>query len=474
MIKEEKIFKYIFNNPKPFTINQLAKALKFENTKSNKKFIDKILYSSDDIVYHNKKYYPKIIFLPKFKIRIQITEFELSHKILILGHRILPFCPSHQNIADIELFYNSVRVNKFVTTFNINDIYMYISLLDVYRMPILNPLTSKSKNANIHVYDLRDFCMENNFKINDTIILETKDFNNAEFTIRYESREDLNNNIFFIKKNDALFLKNLRHVLKEKLLFANSEKQLLATYLRLFYSKEEIQGTMPGTALGPLIIKSGDIMFSTLENGKTVLHFKNQNTDDLDMYPDFDEIDVDDHMGDINLTTADGILRYTGNSNNENVLRGLIYHLTTTGQYSIENVNDYIFKNNNFPLSEELQEQFNRNITDIYKEIQNLLMNYNPSQNEIDLRKKILDISLEISLFIRELDSYSIDPAELPKNDMYKLVELQNLLEGTLPLMESNEEQDADGLRSLLNGINQMENTVKAIINNIKIKIFNN
>lgn len=466
--EEDLIYDYLINIDKPFTLSDIYKKIEVTETKSLSRKIISTIIDGSNFVAEDDVFYPKIYFLKDIPFRILPTEFEIQNNILILGHRIIPFQPVFETVDSVSLINNGKMIQKREEKFKIKQISIYFSLLDIERLPIKNLKSILEPNADlkIDVFDLKKFYKENNFKAGDTIIARSNNFKEGLFNIEYDSSENFKDNIFNVKFMDNLFLNELKKILKLKLSFPNIEKQLLYTY----YYLRDNDITIPGSAFGLFLNQNKEIIFSEVLNGIKILHMADQDVNEMNIYPDFEDYKKEIDEEDYDLNTIDGILGYLYNSNREIVVRALIFDQITHKEYNYNKIINYLFYDLESPyMPEKLKNKFKKLVDSLYNEIKNKIQKYPPSLPVITARKKILNILLEIAKFLRSFDKHEINFEDLPKNDMYNIMQMSKGLEDVL--MAAEEIQESNEIKFFLEMVQEAEKNIPIILHKVKSEI---
>lgn len=471
-ILNEKFFDLIDSYQKPFTLEEIYKAVNIKNIKF-KKNLDSFFEMTDQFVIDDNIIYPKTTFLKNIQLHITPTEFEINNKILILGHRIIPFQSPGFNIDDVDLFFNNKKIKKSEKLFESNEIDIYFSLLSMHTIPIKNFhdfYFKNAKNAEIDIFDMEKFYDENNFKYDDGIIIKYKNFHNCEFNIEYYSKVKKQENFFYANKINYEFINSLKKVLELKLPYPNVEKQLLYS----FYFIKDNDFRVPVSSLGPLLNENKDILIGIYNNGTKVLFLKGQNINDFQSYPDLDEIEEELDELELDTGSIDGILKYFGNTNTETIVRALIYNQLVFEKYDYQKIMEYLFKELKEPyLPSEIENIFKKHIKKIHDEIFESF-NKTPPLLPISIsRKKILEILLKITLFLRELDGENTQIENIPKEDFFNLSEICSNLEDMLYFMEESGKgkNDYKEIEQFNETINLFEKNLPILFNEIKNKI---
>lgn len=441
----DAVFDFMEGMESPFTLSEFFKRMGIKKAKRKETEISEVLQLSGYFVFDGGKYYPRSSFLGNIPVRIQPAEFEIEKRVLIPGHRLLPFHPPGRAVDEIELLYNGSALETKTMYFKMKDIQTYFSLMDLRRLPIVNieDILEENSDLAINVYDLCDFYKQNNFKFGDTVVVRPVNVHEGIFSLHYDSMENYRAHIFEIKRKDREFLDALKKVMEKKLEFPNVEKQLLYTY---FYLKDNAW-TIPGSALGPLLNEITEIRFSPLPNGRKVFHFADQDVEDLDVYPDLADFFDEDDDSEIELDTIDGILEYLNNTNTGIVVRALLLdRIAENEEFDYKAIETYLFAGLEKPyIPKELHRHFKQLVKDEYLALKEC---FNPAYAFLPVtiaRKKILEAELLISKFLRSLDARNVRLEELPKNDIMHLMELDQTLLDLLFNLEMSQLQEQNG-----------------------------
>ncbi len=433
---QEIIFDYLEVIDRPFTLPEFFETTGLEKTKKSEAEISHILRINDYFVCEEEIFYPRNTFMENIPVRIQPTELEIEKGILIPGHRLLPFHPFGKLLDEIVLRFNGSPLETETMHFKMVDLQVFFSLMDLEKMPIMNigDIIDEEAPLEIKTWNMRAFYEAKDFKVGDTLIAESIDFQSGLFSIRYDSQDNYRAHIFEIKKNDRKFIDSLKKVLEMKLEFPNVEKQLLYTY----FSLKDAGWNRPGTSLGPLLRENPEIRFSLLPNGRKAFHLEHQDVEDLYSYPDLTDYLDTGESDEVDLETVDGVLEYLNNTNTGVVVRALLLdQLTDRSRYSYKKVEDYLFAGLEKPyLPPGLQRHFKQLVKEEYRQLKE---SFNPAYAFLPIttaRKKVLDSALLISGFLRSLDALRVRLEDLPKGDMMHLMELDRALTDTLYNLE--------------------------------------
>ena len=427
-IIDNNFFDIIDSFSKPFKLENIYKKLNIEKNNKLKKDIETFFEMSTQFVLDEDLIYPKNSFLKNINLQIIPTEFEINNDIFIIGHRIIPFQAPGFNVDNVNLYYNNNKLQIIEKKIDSKEINIYFSLLDLQNIPIKNfhdVYFNDVKNAEINLFDMKNFYKENNFIYGDSINIKYKNYKKCEFIIEYYSKDKYQENLFFANKINENFINSLKKVLKLKIPYPNVEKQLLYS----FYFIKDQDFTVPVTSLGPLLNENKEILIGIINNGIKVLFLKGQNLDDFQSYPNLNEVEESLDELELDTNSIDSILNYYGNTNSETIIRALIFNQLVFEKYNYQKIIDYLFNECPTPyLPSKIESIFHTHIDNIHKEI-SVLFKKNPPILPISIiRKNILEILLKITLFLRTLDKKNTSLNNIPKEDFWLSINLDAIL----------------------------------------------
>lgn len=439
----EELLDFLIEIDRPFSLDDVFNQTNIEKTGKTESEINRLLTTSDEFVIEDGRILPRAAVLKDISLRIQPTELELKKGILVPGHRLLPFHPLGVPMDEITFQDDGKTVRTRKIKLKLPELHIFYSLMDMQKVPILNieDLLEDNADLKIKVFSMNPFYKKHGFELGDTLIVKSLDFSEGIFSIQYDPYDNYQTRIFQIQKQDRSFLKTLKKVIKQDLQFPNTEKQLLYTYYYLGKNKHKGESwpwDLPGSPLGPMVVQDKEITFSPLPNGRTVFHFVNQDPDDMAVYPDFDDLLAGDDE-EFDLHTIDGILKFLNNNNGIIAVRALLFQqITNRERFNYSKVEEYLFDGLDKPyMPVEFRKLFKSLVTGEYKKIKNdfdLKYAYLPFTSA---RQKMLELALEISRFLRYLDSQMVALDQLPKNEMIQLMELDSSFEDILEDLDS-------------------------------------
>ena len=274
-VLEEMIADFLEITENPFHLSDCMKELDIRKTGKNEKEIHKLILSSREVVVDKDIIYPRISFLKDFAIRVIPTEFEVENKILITGHRLIPFLPFDLLSDETEIVYDHTPLDQKDIHLTVEELGQYFGLLDIDEIPVIDAAfqLDGSHRISILAFDMEALYKKNHFEPGDSIILKVEDFSHGIFSVHYDPISSIKEHEDQIKTWDNLFLASLKRVLLESAEKSYLAKQLMYTYFYMSQSMTRKQMKIPGTEVGLLLRQTKDIICSELEDSGKILHF---------------------------------------------------------------------------------------------------------------------------------------------------------------------------------------------------------
>ncbi len=174
-------------------------------------------------------------------IVIELSKFEKDRKILLAGHRFIPFLSVELQESQIKLIdQNGEEIPKKKKSFFIDEVmpfYQYSSQRHFPDHIIVNPWVPGKSKVDLTIWDLKKYFKEINRDISDALKICLKDFDQGLFEVQpYKNKDQLQDQLklryFYIQLEKTLgqFCEH------PKFQFASLEKQLLY----LFYSFQDL------------------------------------------------------------------------------------------------------------------------------------------------------------------------------------------------------------------------------------------
>jgi hypothetical protein len=439
--KDELFREKVYSMVKPFSINELLEPLNLK--KSEKRDCLFIINMSHDFLVFGDKCYPKRWILKDYNFRIKLTEYEIKHKIFVVGHRLIPFV---YEITDTEkprfiIELDNGKTIKLKTKkihIPVADAMQFFSLLNVMDFPndklffeLYDTKNTGKEKIKIEVFDLTEVFNNFDIEFGDTFIAHLPDYKKPEYILKYSSKKDIEENIFMIKKFDTEFISAMKKVFKEKIKNITVSKQMLCAY----YFLDKYNSSVPGNNIGT-IIAPNNWHFLRLINGNPALVVDEKHYEKLcDEYQDYMyNVDIDafgeeEEDNEINIDTIQGIFALTENSYNEDFVDAyIIKKITEDGQCDAKELSYFLYKNRVLPeklLLEILQLLLEERIAKIQERI-----NKKPIKlNVMHILSKAVDIAIKWNDVIRKFDLLHNNSKEISNKFIKKVLPLVTSLD---------------------------------------------
>ncbi|MBN1967769.1 MAG: hypothetical protein JXR48_02105 [Candidatus Delongbacteria bacterium] len=402
--------------------------------------------------FYQGKYYPNSYFMKNFTIRIEPTELEIKNGIVIPGNRMIGLI---DNLAIYDNFifkYDDKILKSKKMKGNIEDMLIYIALLEIVKSPVAD---STQSTITLNGIDLKKFYKDNNFTYGDSILVSCIDFEKSLFKITYESKLDRNSNYFITQEQDNLFLSKLRKIIKEKNIYTNSTCQILAAYLE--YSEDKkTELAIPLTTIFKLVFsEKSKVKVRPLEMGRVALCNEDDNENDSDFFPlgkAMSEFEYSNSNTDLKkIKNLESFFDYFAISLTEIEVRALLFDQLSDNEIDIDDICEVIFRGKEDPTSDVLNllssllkkelEKVKKYDVKVYK-----------SLPVAQFRKKLLTYTFKIINILRSFDQNGFELHELPMREMSELAVMQQIVLSNLELLEKGKFKD---LTKMINECNK-------------------
>ena len=393
---------------------------------------------------HQDTLIPTRTLYKNLSFRIQPTPHEIKFKILIPGHRLLPYTAPDIAPHELRFYYKRKKVRWKTHRDSIEDLMLYFNLISQTNlMHFITPLPEGSPGGiplvDTEVLDLSAFYEETNFKSGEQVNVNILDYDKGRFNLTRVTREELLMERKAMVAQDKKLIEYLNNELKnlpprfpcEPLL--NAQSALYMDQLQEIDQDGEGTPAVPYSPYGPLL-NNNDLIELDFFNPAGVLTLVPSGVSADEFYAAY--FDAQTFRQDGRCENLDDLFEIAGLSLNESMVRAYIMDGLAFGDKKPATILERMFNNlRNIAWNEHQKSLFYDFFMDIFnRQFKARHENNNPETAK--LRHKILasmDRHLE---FLRLLDSFSVGLDELPGDEMSQLLEIDTMFSALLDFME--------------------------------------
>lgn len=192
------------------------------------------------------------------KFYIKQTEKEVNEKMLIIGHRFIPFISETFYPDEIVLLDSKNKALKQKTQkMHFEEAILFFSFFDIEQITYLQEI--EGEYLFVSYFDLKQWSKENNFTKHDYIQIQVVNINKKEYKIEKIEGREFNTQTFILEQRDKKLENAILATIREEEIPTTVSRMLFTAYVS--FGEEKITET--GSPLAQLINKS-DVL--NLEN----------------------------------------------------------------------------------------------------------------------------------------------------------------------------------------------------------------
>jgi hypothetical protein len=271
-IPDDSIMQSLDEVSEPQTVGEFLYIHDIEDNEITRAEIAAALAVRGDMVWDKErdKLYPDHYILKNFKVRIRPTAWEIEKGILFPGHRLIPFSDFTDEIDEMDVVYHYRSLEKKEMTFKWREVEPFLVLLSPGDDPrfISGVKPDPDQEYVYKVWDLRELYQKSRFKPGDTLVFKQERSDQWMFSVKPVSAAKMEKQRQKIEQADRALLEGIGEIWNMSIPFSSVSHQLLY----LIYRKEPRTWEAPGSPYEVLFNEREDIAYSTLEDGRTILH----------------------------------------------------------------------------------------------------------------------------------------------------------------------------------------------------------
>ncbi|MGL4985791.1 MAG: hypothetical protein ACRC5H_01475 [Treponemataceae bacterium] len=459
-----------------FSVDDIKKELLPLKIKVSKEDIISILDSNPQIIsLYNCQFIHKVVFFENYLFSIFPTKYEVVNKIMIIGHRCVPFVDFEKPPHEIEFFFNNEKIPKKTFEMQTSFVYDFYSLFG---------------EEYISQYWESDIANENKYFLDDPFSLPTKikltvldmskvyemlGFNFGDrFLCKVFDRFNLSVSLEFTKNEEKNPFKKTTYAKKQEKWYENFEKYLckiIKYYGPCCSIDEQLM----------FLFFSGKTLFSNKFAGSTEEFLRKSNKFDFELFGierriwfKKETIPLVGNWNKALFYTDDDKINFNfvfGNPLTEGVIISFFLDSFFTGETDKTALFDRIIPKKNFFTEETIL-----NIIVFFeKEYLNLKKNYNKFADfdRGTLRHQTLNLYAEIFSFICDIADTSIRLTSLPTQQIVILSQLFSHVNQIIEALLQSDIISDEELQSFAVSVESMEFTFQDIYEELVASIEN-
>ncbi len=386
-------------------------------------------------------------------IVIEISKFEKDRKILLAGHRFIPFLSVELKESQITLIdLNGEEIPKEKKSFFIDEVmpfYQYSSQRHFPDHILVNPWVPGKSKVDLTIWDLKKYSQQVNWRIGDALKICLKDFEQGLFEVQPYGNNDLRQDQLKLRYFHIHLEKTLAQFCAEpQFQIASLEKQILY----LFYSFQELNKFAPAFSL----INFAEFLTSyTLGRGPSgeiqfLLQAAESNTDSVF------EVIKKKPVG--RTGSLQNIFEDMGLAITENEFKAILITLLDDQGFEIKIIFDLLFgaKKDSFfnqKQSNAFYRLLRKLLHQIYEELE-----FPESKLITQIRKSVVSIKIRLIEMMRFLEANLVNLEDLPEEIIEQLAELDTFcLEALTNLSQRNNPPEIKSIRDMRMAVHMVQ-----------------
>ena len=420
-----------------------------------------INFAEQEIVYRDELFANTTFY-------IQPTTYECREKVLILGHRLVPFViptfPCNQLSFQTA---NELPLEQRVEEFTFEDFEIYFRLLPPYESKYFD-IDIESSQVSLSVVNLAPWLGQTALKEEDWIELEPIEGRKGAYSLSIISSRKKAELGLLLRRKDKLLADAIEYILEQKY-------PVLPVDLTLFWAFAQFPNnarplSMAGSPIGPLLSQLEDINFyndGEFTYLQTVDYYESFWEDALagEFLPDLDQ------MGE--AEDIDGIFAELGSTFSQVIIEGfMVNHLHKYAEIRQDTIMETIFRQDYEPFYvEQLEKNFKKAFTELQEVVEEKWDTERLALPVQQLLSKALDFKVEFVNFLREIDDNLVSPEELDFAELLQLQPVDHLIDEIILLIIQKEPISAKEGQTIGNQLHMARDLFRNFKNNFLGKL---
>ena len=403
------------------------------------------------------EYVPRRSYFKGARFRIALTPYERKNRILVPGHRFIPFCNPTVMPFEVQLNYRGELLSTRSITCCVEDMLIYHSLLPPAataglllahrQLDSLDPdALAPAAQVEMDVFDLDAVFEHDNISDSDTLLCTVTSWENGCY--------DVVNSPLLEREFDFASVRRWSDTLEQLLIGGFDELGPTTTVseqlAQALFAGPPFLLTEPGMHFGGFLSWSREVRLRG-DSTRTFLWFRDEEPPEL--FELFDE-DVfnDDGDGDGEL---ESLMEFLGLSVNEDAYEAFIRDELFSGGNNLDNVVERILTGRPVDFSEEHRQAFIAISAELWDDIS---ADYDRERDAVagPLRQCVLEIFTDQVKWIRRLDRINVDIADLPQESFVAFSQVASITNMLLTKLNDPDDEELTPQQ-----IREIENTME-------------
>lgn len=365
---------------------------------------------------------------------IQPTAYECKERILIVGHRLLPFInPTTPEKSLTFKTANDLVLERTKQSFVFEDFEIFFRLLPPYESNYFD-IDIDTGQVTLGVIDLKPWLGNTALKEDDWIEVEPLDYEKGEFSFSLLGGRKKAELGLLLRRKDQLLITAIEGILL-------NYAAVLPVDLTLFWAFAQLSENsldLSGSPIGPLLSNQENLDFyndGEFSYIQSVDYYENFWEDAMagEFLPDIDS------MGE--AKDLDGIFAELGSTFSEAVIEGFMVHqIHKDGEIDTPAIMEILFRKEIDPFYVEKQEKnFKRALKKLVKEV---TIDWADERLPLPIQQllaKALEFKVEFVSFLREIDDNLTNPEDLDFAELLQLQPVDHLIDEIIFLVINKE-----------------------------------
>lgn len=382
---------------------------------------------------------------------IQPTTYECSQKVLIIGHRLVPFVNPTLPCNQLQFVTaNNLELEQHSQKYPFEEFEIFFRLLPPYESKYFD-IDIESNQVSLDVIDLKPWLGQTPLKEEDWIEVEPIDPGKGVFSLTLIGSRKKAELGLLLRRKDQLLSDAIEYILEEKYPVFPVDLTLFWAFAQFPKNARPLQ--MAGSPIGPFLSQLDDINFyndGEFTYLQTSDYYESFWEDALagEFLPDLDQ------MGE--AEDIDGIFAELGSTFSQTIVEGFMVHqLHKHGEIRPEAIMQTIFRQDYEPFYVEKQEEnFKKALVELQDATEHKWDEDRLALPVQQLLAKALDFKVEFVNFLREIDDNLVSPEELDFAELLQLQPVDHLIDEIILLVIQKEPISAQEGQTIGNQLN--------------------